>query len=311
MLPGSFHIIVIPRNAANTKRFCLSAFTIRLLALGGMLALPLVIGSFFLVFHFQNELVSVKRKTLENRQILEEKEIISMRLSGLERSLSHAEQSLGSLEQTMDVELNEMKEGLGPIPDDVWLSGENKELPPKSSVDMLLENGEQLTLFNLKGNISTLSDRVESLNDKIKEIYELNGDKIRFVHSNPTRVPVEGWITSDFGMRRSPYSGVTKMHYGVDIASPVGTPVQSAADGKVVFADFRGGYGRMIVIDHGYGLSTIYGHTSQLFVKKGDVIKRGDIIASVGSTGASTGPHLHYEVHVDGIPADPLNFLVQ
>jgi len=83
------------------------------------------------------------------------------------------------------------------------------------------------------------------------------------------------------------------------------------ADGKVVYADFRGGYGRMLMIDHGYGLSTVYGHTSKLFVKVGDLVKKGEMVAAVGSTGSSTGPHLHYEVHVDGIPTDPLNFVVQ
>ena len=124
-------------------------------------------------------------------------------------------------------------------------------------------------------------------------------------------MPVNGWVTSDFGGRRSPYSGVYKMHYGIDIASPMGTPVQAPADGKVVFAESKGGYGRMVVIDHGYGVQTLYGHASKIFVDNGQKIKRGDEIALVGSTGASTGPHLHYEIHVDGIPADPLNFIME
>lgn len=313
MFPGGFHIIVIPQqDAAKTRRFRISSFTIRLMVLGGMLAIPLIAGSFLLSVYFQNELVGSKRQLGENRQVLEEKEIIASKLSGLELSLAKLEESMGSLEQTMDMELGEIERGRGPIPEGIVLPDETASIgSDKKSIGTLLEQGDHLSLGTINTGIHDFSDRIAGLNKKIEEVYELNADKIRFMQSNPNLMPVAGWITSDFGMRKAPYSGAYKMHYGLDIASPVGTPVKAPADGKVLFAEFRGGYGRLVVLDHGYGLTTAYGHNSQIYVKEGDEVKRGTTIAAVGSTGSSTGPHLHYEVHVDGIPADPFHFVVQ
>ncbi len=314
MFSGGYHIILVPKNAEKTKRFTISSFTARLFLLLALVVVPVVFGSFFLAVYFQNELVSVKNKSNENTQILKEKEILTARVAGLERSLSHAEDSLNSLQHTMDVEVGEMKAGLGPVPDDIILpDGEQHNVAPlaKSSIDEFLEDGEGVSLSSLKGSMNDIDGRISGLNDKIKEILNLNADKIRFMQANPSQMPLQGWITSDFGVRHSPWGGGYKMHYGLDVASPIGTPIHAPADGKVVFADFRGGFGHLVVLDHGYGLTTLYGHTSKVFVKKGDIVKRGDTIAAVGSTGSSTGPHLHYEVHVDGIPTDPLTFVMQ
>src|SRR5690606_5699978 len=121
---------------------------------------------------------------------------------------------------------------------------------------------------------------------------------------------VKGWLTSGFGYRYSPWGGNVKMHKGVDIAAPTGTSVMAPSDGVVVFSGSKGGYGSTVIIDHGYGIKTLFGHNSQLFVSEGDKITRGQKISAVGSTGASTGPHLHYEVHVDGIPTDPMNYII-
>ena len=116
-------------------------------------------------------------------------------------------------------------------------------------------------------------------------------------------------MTSSFGMRRHPIRGSHRFHDGIDIAAPWGASVLSAGAGVVKYAAYKGGYGKTIVIDHGYGLMTYYSHNSKLLVKVGDKVERGADIAKVGNTGHSTGSHLHYEVHVDGIAVDPLNFL--
>ena len=309
---NGYQIIVVPKDATKTRRLRISSSTARFLAFGSLVALPLIVGAFFLVIFYQNQLVSMRRSLAENRQVLEQKDLISSRLANLERNLIKTEGTLGSLEHTMDVELGEMKTGLGPIPEDVILQGSGKEVTPlRSRLDELMENGEDLNISKIRATMNDAAERIAGLNKKIEEVYELNSDKIRFVAANPSIMPVAGWITSDFGVRRSPYSGAFKMHYGLDIASPIGTPIVAPADGKVVYADFRGGYGRMLMIDHGYGLSTVYGHTSKLFVQAGEKVTKGEVIAAVGSTGSSTGPHLHYEVHVDGIPTDPLNFVVK
>lgn len=117
--------------------------------------------------------------------------------------------------------------------------------------------------------------------------------------------PVTGTITSPFGWRSNPFGGSPEFHQGLDIAAPSGTTVTAAASGTVIMAQWYGGYGNYILIDHGGGFSTGYGHLSAIYVANGQSIKRGQAIGAVGSTGASTGPHLHFEVRIDGKPVDP------
>jgi murein DD-endopeptidase MepM/ murein hydrolase activator NlpD len=99
------------------------------------------------------------------------------------------------------------------------------------------------------------------------------------------------------------------LHAGVDIAAEPGTPVRAPADGTVIFSGYKEGYGKVVVIDHGYGIQTVFGHNSKLFVTQGEHLKRGEKISEVGSTGRSTGPHLHYEIRKNGIPINPLTFI--
>jgi murein DD-endopeptidase MepM/ murein hydrolase activator NlpD len=115
--------------------------------------------------------------------------------------------------------------------------------------------------------------------------------------------PVQGVLTSNYGMRWG------RMHEGIDIGASSGTPIYAAASGTVMYAGWEGGYGNLTVIDHGNGLATAYGHQSQLAVSNGQVVTRGQVIGYVGSTGHSTGPHLHFEVRVNGSPNDPLSYL--
>jgi murein DD-endopeptidase MepM/ murein hydrolase activator NlpD len=127
----------------------------------------------------------------------------------------------------------------------------------------------------------------------------------------PYRKPVVGEVefTSGFGVRTDPFLGRPAMHTGLDFRASTGDPVRATANGKVVSSGWAGGYGRMVEIDHGNGLSTRYGHLSEIHVKIGDQIKIGQVIGAVGSTGRSTGPHLHYETRIDGEAVDPQKFL--
>lgn len=120
--------------------------------------------------------------------------------------------------------------------------------------------------------------------------------------------PTTGRAGSGFGYRTHPISGSRRMHSGVDIAGPTGQPIITAADGLVVSSGWRGGYGMAVVIDHGGGLATLYAHQSRLLVSEGTVVEAGQQIGEIGSTGYSTGPHLHYEVRVDGVPKDPMEW---
>jgi len=126
-------------------------------------------------------------------------------------------------------------------------------------------------------------------------------------------MPVHGWKTSDFGNRYDPYYRVWQLHAGTDIAAPGGTPIHAAAAGTVVQAGWRGGYGNYTCLDHGrldgVGFQTCYGHQSAILVHIGEYVRRGEVIGRVGSTGASTGYHLHFETRFDGVPRNPLNYL--
>ncbi|MCK4259415.1 MAG: M23 family metallopeptidase [Halanaerobiales bacterium] len=125
----------------------------------------------------------------------------------------------------------------------------------------------------------------------------------------PLKDDGKGYISSQFGFRKDPITNKQAFHEGLDIGVWYGTPVIATAAGKVVYADWRGGYGRMVMIDHGYGYQTYYAHNNKLVVKSGQTVKRGDIVAYSGNSGKSTGPHLHYEVRVNGVPKNPRDFL--
>ena len=127
--------------------------------------------------------------------------------------------------------------------------------------------------------------------------------------SMPSIWPAKGWLTSRFGPRVSPFTGRRQQHNGLDIAAASGTSVYAPARGRVTFAGRKGPLGNSLVIDHGFGVKTIYGHNKELHVSVGDTVERGQEIAAIGSTGRSTGPHLHYVVEVDGKPRDPLDYI--
>jgi murein DD-endopeptidase MepM/ murein hydrolase activator NlpD len=126
----------------------------------------------------------------------------------------------------------------------------------------------------------------------------------------PTLLPVvDGWYSSNFGLRIDPFSGQSSFHEGIDFLAETGTPVVAAASGKVVFAGWHPQYGKVVDVDHGNGLVSRYAHASRLVVAEGDLVVRGQHIANVGSSGRSTGPHLHFEVRLNGVPQNPARFL--
>jgi len=130
--------------------------------------------------------------------------------------------------------------------------------------------------------------------------------------SVPSRMPLEGAaLTSSFGMRNHPVLGGRRQHQGIDLAAPAGTPVYATADGVVSRADWYSSYGLYISVEHGASMQTRYAHLSRLAVAAGDSVKKGDLIGYVGSTGRSTGPHLHYEVRVEGLAVNPIPYMVE
>ena len=155
----------------------------------------------------------------------------------------------------------------------------------------------------------------ESLNEynflqsaSISKLYR-NYPKQWQINIRPSLWPVQGRLMSSFGGRTDPFSGEGAIHTGVDLQAPMGTAVRATADGIVVFAEWSGGYGRLVKVDHGNGLQTYYGHLSRFAVVPGQEIRRGDIVGQSGASGRVTSPHLHYEVRMAGTPVNPYPFL--
>ncbi len=166
----------------------------------------------------------------------------------------------------------------------------------------------QYAAFDYKHKI--LANFVKDLEVGIHQLDQFLLDKESFLRSTPTLLPTKGWVTSYYGPRKSHYAGRVKMHEGLDVGAKSGEGILATADGVVTFSGHKPGFGKFVQMDHGYGVETIFAHASKLNVKKGEVIKRGQTIAYVGSTGYSTGPHVHYEVRVNGTPVDPLYFIL-
>ena len=142
------------------------------------------------------------------------------------------------------------------------------------------------------------------------ELWEGLSERQSLLNATPNIRPSKGWITSRFGYRLNPFTNKTTMHAGLDLAAAPGSPVYAPADGVVIFASYDDSYGKLVSIDHGYGVTTRFGHNSQIYVHVGQRVSKWDVIAAVGNTGRSTGPHLHYEVRINGTPVDPANFIL-
>jgi murein DD-endopeptidase MepM/ murein hydrolase activator NlpD len=167
----------------------------------------------------------------------------------------------------------------------------------------------QPDIDNIRNVVDALQAAVTVREQSLKELkQELLAKQARLA-STPSIWPTSGDVTSRFGWRSSPWGGGGDYHPGIDIANSAGTPIVATADGEVVQSEWYGGYGNMVQIDHKNGITSIYGHNSQLLVHVGQVVKKGQIIAYMGSTGYSTGPHCHYEIRVNGTAVNPANFL--
>ena len=185
----------------------------------------------------------------------------------------------------------------GSIPEDL---ATNVDLA-KRQAGLIREMHEQVDSLNLatsnqKAGFSSLLEALEGQRNLLA--------------STPAIRPVKGWMTSRFGYRKSPFTGRRELHKGLDIANREGTQIIAPADGIVKFTGRRGLLGKTIDIDHGHGMITRYGHLKEILKKRGEQVNRGDIIAEMGNTGRTTGSHLHYEVHLNGVPVNPIKYIL-
>ena len=190
------------------------------------------------------------------------------------------------------------------------LFGIGGSIPEDIVAQIPLSKKHNSLMREMHEQINQLDLATVNQNNGFESLFKYIKEQQNILASTPAIRPATGWTTSRFGYRISPFTGRREFHKGFDIANRKGTPIIATANGTVTFTGKKGSYGNIVVIDHGHGMVTRYGHTDKILVKRGDKVKRGDSIALVGNTGRSTGPHVHYEVHLNGIPVNPEKYIL-
>jgi len=188
--------------------------------------------------------------------------------------------------------------GIGGIPKNVL----DQDIPLEQKHNILIRE-----MHKQVGQIK-IATKKQALN--FENLIKMLEQKRNLLASIPSIRPADGWVTSKFGYRISPFTGQKEFHAGLDIANKIGTKIIATANGRVSYAARKMYIGNMVVIDHGHGRVTKYGHMKKILVKPGQKVKRGEVIGLVGNSGRSTGPHVHYEVRINGTPVNPLRYIL-
>jgi murein DD-endopeptidase MepM/ murein hydrolase activator NlpD len=234
-----------------------------------------------------------------------EREALAAELGRLNSRLGALTDTINAISQK-DAKIRVLA-NLDPLDPAVHAAGIGGPAPARArSGDPLVEHAEQVSV-----DVSALIRRAELLARSFGQAAESLETHNERLAATPSILPTRGWLTSAFSaMRSHPILHYARPHEGIDVSAPMGTPIEAPAAGRVAQAGWQTGYGNVVVIDHGFGLQTKYAHASRLLVRTGERVQRGQRVALVGSTGLSTGPHLHYEVHVNGRPVDPLRYVL-
>ncbi|MDR0983371.1 MAG: M23 family metallopeptidase [Culturomica sp.] len=263
--------------------------------------LSLAIVIFFVVSSFVD---SPKEKTLkrENDEILAQYNLLSSEIEKLDDILKNLESRDDNIYRVIfesePIDYTIRRAGTGGV-------DKYKNLKNLTNSNLIINTSKKL---------DELSKAMYIQSKSYDDIEKLVKNKEEMLASIPAIIPIsmkdkKCRISSGFGMRMDPfYKQQTKMHYGMDFAGPIGTPIYATGNGTIEFAGYEKGYGKHVKIDHGFTYSTVYGHMNEFNVRKGQKVKRGEVIGYVGNTGKSKGPHVHYEVRKNDVPVDPINF---
>lgn len=301
----SYSIIIVSDANTESKEFFLSSKLVK----NSLIAVSILLLLFgYIIFDYLTISIDrAKMKRLETEAAQKNKIIVQ-----LTRNVDKTEKSLMKMRDfkkkilvaaglTSPNALKKIGVGGGPISDltsDVELIQNNPILnPPKKRVDILKKAQNDLK------DAKKIEDTLKFVDNVIAK------QKVRLA-STPSIWPTNGYLSNSFGPRIHPFTGKRSFHYGQDIATQSGNRIVAPANGVVLVAERRNFYGNMIIIDHNFGYTTRYGHLSAFNVKEGDRVTRGQVIGFVGSTGRSTGPHLHYEVRFMGKALNPMNFII-
>jgi murein DD-endopeptidase MepM/ murein hydrolase activator NlpD len=248
---------------------------------------------------------------LRTAKLEREKEILLSELTAVQERVVEIESNLALIAEK-DEEVRVLA-GLDPIDPEVLQVGVGGPGSPTLESHPLyqLDSDAGKQAFAVSYDLNALERRSRLLRESIAEASDSLAAQRDLLDAIPSILPTAGRLTSGFSHARlHPIYDQTVPHEGIDISAPRGTAIMAAAKGRVSVAGQRDGYGLLVEIDHGYGYQTLYGHASQLLVRKGQQISRGDVIALVGSTGIATSPHLHYEVRVNTRPVNPMHFVI-
>lgn len=291
----SYTLMVLSSQATRARQFRVTQLWLRIARVGGILVL---IAVPYMLYHF----VTIKTEVRQLRRIVQEQEVLVGKVQtmhqemGRMRTLDNQIRRLAGLESASATE-STMAMGGGTLEIEQVLTAE-EQAARLQLISQLFEDVERL-----EREVALRAESFEALTAYLTE------QKDRLA-ATPSIWPAKGYVSSKFGPRISPFTGRRQRHTGIDIAAARGTPVLAPADGVVTYSGKLAGYGRAIVVDHGFGIKTFYGHNHQNKVKKGQRVARGQVIAAVGSSGYSTGSHLHYEVLVKDTPVNPLKYIV-
>lgn len=276
-------VILVPHAQAKLRKWRITNLQIGLTA-GSLLVLTLAcIFTLWSFFHTPSNPAEIARLRQENERLRRTNQTFETSLQDLQSQLSRYE------DRTRDLAIVAGLADLGNAEAGIGGGAPIDEAMP---------------------DLASMADRAGVLDGTLDAVEAKLDERVHWLSATPAISPVKGILTSGFGYRADPVTHGRGVHQGIDIAAPTGQPVQATANAIVLRAATVGGLGKAIYLAHGYGLTTRYGHLSQIDVKPGQRVKRGDVIGRVGNTGRSTGPHLHYEVRVDGQPVDPLAYIL-
>jgi murein DD-endopeptidase MepM/ murein hydrolase activator NlpD len=312
-----YTLLIVPEKTAQVKHLVLPNWVIRGVAVG--LAFVVILAG-VMVFDYgyvMSQIGENKQLKLENRRLRQQVQLFQNKMTTVENTLERVKSFATRLRVIMHVE-DQTPQIQSKLPDasqNINITSNTVPNPITAALDAEAVDPEKLELrkeyTSLDTKISQLTREALNTEELLQDEYEILYDKKSFLAALPTRQPASGYFTSGFGVRTSPIGGRVKMHEGLDIANRLETPIRAPADGEVIFANSKAGYGLTLILNHGYGIETWYGHLRKFTVSKGEKVRRGTKIALLGNSGRSTGPHVHYEVRVHGYPVDPRSYIFE
>lgn len=277
-------------------------FRVKLLRVFSFMAAALT-TSFLILLIGQKYFPSANERILKSEKVQ-----LDYQLSVVQRQLTEINQRMNAVEKRDNDVYRSIFES-NPIPD----SARAKAVDKIEELNKVATMGENELVKSIASSLQNLNNRAVNQNISFNELNGLVKNKQQLLAAIPAIQPVSNKdlerLASGFGYRTDPIYKIPKMHAGLDFAAPIGTPIYATADGKIQLAESSAtGYGNHVVINHGFGYETLYGHMVRIKAHVGESVKRGQVIGWVGSTGKSTGPHCHYEVHKNGTPVDPIYY---